>query len=146
MPRLDVPIGPAGPIIEVRLRVGPEQADARATGRTVPPPISVLGLVDTGAEVSAIQRSLAEWLGVPVSRFLETRSSVLGDESRLAAVYRIQMTFGPIEAPDPPKWRTTDVVGVKVASPGAIVLIERDLLSTCRFTYDGRKKRLMLTY
>jgi hypothetical protein len=89
VPRLDLPIGPAGPIIEVRLRVGPEQADTRAAGRPVPPPISVLGLVDTGAEVSAIQRSLADWMGVPVSHFLETRSSVLGDESRIAAVYRI---------------------------------------------------------
>ena len=134
MPRLDVPIGPAGPIIEVRLRVGPEQADTRTAGRPVPPPISVLGLVDTGAEVSAIQRSLAEWMGVPVSHFLETRSSVLGDDSRIAAVYRIQMTFGPLEARDPPKWRTIDAVGVNVVSPGATVLIGRDLLSTCRFT------------
>jgi hypothetical protein len=147
MPHLDVPIGPNGPIIEVRLSVGPENAaKLAAAGLPIPRPISVPGLVDTGAEVTAIQLSLAEWMGVPVWSLLETRSSVLGHEARLAAVYRIQMTFGPLEAPDPPKWRTIGAVGVSVVSPGATVLIGRDLLATCRFTYDGRKSRLMISY
>ena len=106
----------------------------------------MLGLVDTGAEITAIQRSLAEWMGIPILRFLDARSSVLGDGSREVAVYRIQMTFGSIEAPDPPKWQTLDVIGVNVISPGASILIGRDLLATCRFTYDGRKQRPMLSY
>ena len=70
---------------------------------------------------------------------------MLGDESRVVGVYRIQITFGPVEAPDPPKWQSIEVVAVKVVSPGASVLIGRDLLSTCRFTYDGRKQRLMVS-
>jgi hypothetical protein len=147
MPLLDVSIGPNGPIIEVRLWVVPQDAvDMAVAGLPVPRPISVPGLVDTGAEVTAIQRSLAEWMGVPVFSFLEARSSVLGDEARIVAVYRIQMTFGPLEAPDPPKWRTISAVGVSVVSPGATVLIGRDLLATCRSTYDGRKRRLMISY
>lgn len=117
-----------------------------ATGRSVPRPFSVSALVDNGAEITAIQKSLAEWMGIPILRFLDARSSVLGEESREVAVYRIQMTFGPIEAPDPPKSRTLDVIGVNAISPGANVLIGRDLLATCRFTYDGRKQRLMLSY
>jgi hypothetical protein len=147
MPRLEVPIGPNGPIIEVRLMVVSDDArDLAAAGRPVPPPFSVPGLVDTGAELSAIQQSLVDWTGISSFRFVEARSSVLGDESRLAPVYRIQMTFGPIEAPDPPRWRTIEAVGVNIVSPGASVLIGRDLLATCRFTYDGRKQRLMLSY
>jgi hypothetical protein len=147
MPRLDVPIGPNGPIIEARLWVVPEDAaKLAAAGLPIPRPFSVPGLVDTGAQVTAIQRSLAEWMGVPVFSVLEARSSVLGDEARVVDVYRIQMTFGPLEAPDPPKWRTIDAIGVSVVSPGATVLIGRDLLATCRFTYDGRKRRLMISY
>jgi hypothetical protein len=147
MPRLDATIGPNGPIIEVRLWVVPEDAaKLAAAGLPIPRPVSVLGLVDTGAEVTAIQRSLAEWMGLAVSGVLEARSSVLGDEARVVDVYRIQMTFGPVEAPDPPKWRTISPVGVSIVSPGANVLIGRDLLATCRFTYDGRKRRLMITY
>jgi hypothetical protein len=147
MPRLDVPIGPNGPIIEVRLWVRREDAaNFAAAGLPVPRPFSVPGLVDTGAQVTAIQQSLAEWMGVSVAGVLEARSSVLGNEARTAPVYRIQMTFGPLEAPAPPKWRTIDAVGVHVVSPGATVLIGRDLLATCRFTYDGRKRRLMISY
>jgi hypothetical protein len=147
MPRLDVPIGANGPIIEVRLWVGPENAaKLAAAGPPVPRPISIPGLVDTGAQVTAIQRSLVDWMGVSVWSLMETRSSVLRDEVRIAPVYRIQMTFGPLEAPDPPKWRTIGAVGVSVVSPGASVLIGRDLLATCRFTYDGRKRRLMVSY
>ena len=147
MPRLDATIGPNGPIIEVRLWVVPEDAaKLAAAGLPIPRPISVPGLVDTGAEVTAIQLSLTQWMGIPVWSLLEARSSVLGDEARTAPVYRIQMTFGPLEAPDPPKWRTIGAVGVNVVSPGATVLIGRDLLATCRFTYDGRKRRLMISY
>jgi hypothetical protein len=147
MPRLDATIGPDGPIIEVRLWVVPEDAaNFAAAGLPIPAPVSVPGLVDTGAEVTAIGRPLTEWLGVPASGVLEARSAVLGDEARVVDVYRIRMTFGPAAAPDPPKWRTVDAVGVSVVSPGATVLIGRDLLATCRFTYDGRKRRLMISY
>ena len=37
-------------------------------------------------------------------------------------------------------------VDVTVVSPGALVLIGQDLLATCRFTYDGRKRRLTMSY
>ncbi len=71
---------------------------------------------------------------------------MLGEEVRDAAVYLARMTFGPIEAPDLPKWRIVAAVGVTVVSPGALILIGQDLLATCRFTYDGRRRRLMISY
>ena len=147
MPRLDVPIGPNGPILDVRLSVGPEHAaNLAAAGLPVPQPISVLGLVDTGAEMTAIQRSLAEWMDIPTLHFIEARSSMLGHEARVSPVHQVQMTFGSLGAPDPPRWRKIHAVGVSVVSPGAMVLIGRDLLATCRFTFDGRKRRLMMSY
>ena len=73
-------------------------------------------------------------------------SSVLGGEARSLPIYPVRMTFGPLGAPDPPRWRAIDAIGVDVVSPGASVLIGRDLLATCRFTYDGRKRRLLMSY
>jgi hypothetical protein len=56
MPRLEVPIGPDGPIIDVRIWIGTEDAKTLALGgRAIPPPFSVPGLVDTGAQVTAIR-------------------------------------------------------------------------------------------
>lgn len=147
MPRMEATIGRDGPIVDLRLWIGPAAVDDFvAGGAVVPPPFSVQGLVDTGAELTAIQRSLATWMGIPVRSSLGLRSSVLGREEREAPVYEVRMTFGPLESPEPPKWRTLLVVGVDVVSPGASVLIGRDLLATCRFTYDGRKRRLLISY
>ncbi len=148
MPRLEVPVGPDGPIIDVRLWVSPEQSDLLvSSGFPIPPPLSVAGLVDTGAQWTAIPRPLAEGIGLNVSDWKKLCSSAFGDEEREAPVYQVRMTFGSFDAPGPPNWRTILVVGVTtIVSPGAIVLIGRDLLGTCRFTYDGRKRRLMMSY
>jgi len=96
--------------------------------------------------MTAIQQALAQGIGLPVHDWVRLRSSVLGAEERDAPVYLMRMTFGTIEAPDPPKWRIIGSVGVTVVSPGALVLIGQDLLATCRFTYDGRKRRLTMSY
>ena len=147
MPRLEMPIGEDGPIIDVRIWIGTEHRmmlDARRL--LVPPPFSIRGLVDTGARMTAIQRAWAKAMDLPVHDWITLKCSVLGDEERQAPVYQLRMTFGPIEAPDPPKWRTVLAAGVTVVSPGAVTLIGQDLLATCRFTYDGRKRRLMMSY
>ncbi|WP_422931852.1 aspartyl protease family protein [Singulisphaera sp. PoT] len=112
----------------------------------MPSPFSVAGLLDTGAQMTAIQSGLAEGMRLPVHDWVALRSSVLGLDERAAPVYLLRMTFGSVEAPDAPKWRIIRAVGVTVVSPGAAVLIGQDLLKSCRFTYDGRKSRLMLSY
>lgn len=147
MPRLETTIGRDGPIIDVRIWIGPEHEEAlKARGLQSPRLLSVPGLLDTGAQMTAIQQALAQEMGLPVHDWVGLRSSVLGVEEREAPVYLIRMTFGPIEAPDPPKWRIISAVGVTVVSPGALALIGQDLLATCRFTYDGRKRRLTMSY
>jgi hypothetical protein len=147
MPRLDAVFGADGPIVDIRLWIAPAYHERlTADGAAAPSPFSVTGLVDTGAKRTAIQRSLATWMGIPIISLLRLKSSVLGAEEREAPAYEVRMTFGPLEAPDPPKWRAIVVAGVDVVSPGASVLIGRDLLATCRFTYDGRKQRLMISY
>jgi hypothetical protein len=147
MPRLERPIGPDGPIVDVRVGIGPEYEAALASaGLPVPAVFSVAGLLDTGAQRTAIQKGLAVGMRLPVHDWVKIRSSALGTEGRDAPVYSLRMTFGPLDAPDSPKWRVIHAVGVSVVSPGAAVLIGQDLLATCRFTYDGRKRRLMMSY
>jgi Aspartyl protease len=147
MPRLERAIGSDGPIIDVRIWIGPELEQAlRARGLQAPRPFSVPGLLDTGAQMSAIQQDLTQAMGLLVHDWVGMRSSVLGEEVRDAPVYLTRMTFGSIEAPDSPKWRIVGAVGVTVVTPGALVLIGQDLLATCRFTYDGRRRRLMVSY
>ena len=96
--------------------------------------------------MTAIQRSIIAWMGIPSIGFTEASSSLLGSEVRTVPIHQVRMTFGSLGDADTPKWRTIDAIGVDVVSPGASVLIGRDLLATCRFTYDGRKDRFMMSY
>ena len=81
MPRLDVPIGPDGPIIDVRLWIGPDQRDVLiSSGRPVPSPLSVAGLVDTGAGSTAILLALAEGMDLNILNWKMLSSSAFGDE------------------------------------------------------------------
>ena len=147
MPRLEAPIAEDGPIIDVRGWIGAEHERALKSRRLPRPrPFSIRGLIDTGARITAIQRVLAEGMGLPIHDWITITSSVLGEEVRKAPVYQIRMTFGSLEARDAPKWRIIHAVGVSVVSPGALALIGQDLLATCRFTYDGRKRRLMMSH
>ena len=58
MPRLEVPIGRDGPIIDVRIWIGTEDAKTlTAGGLEIPPPFSVPGLVDTGAQLTATAKT-----------------------------------------------------------------------------------------
>ena len=48
MPRLETPLGRDGPIIDVRIWIGPEHEEAlKARGLQAPRPLSVPGLLDT---------------------------------------------------------------------------------------------------
>lgn len=146
MPRLERSIGPDGPILDIGVRSGPEyETYLHSVGKSSTP-FWIAGLLDTGAQRTAIQRDLAEGMGLPVHDWVSLRSSVLGVESREAPVYRLRMTFGSPGTPDPPRWRLVEAVGVTVVSAGALLLVGQDLLAFCRFTYDGRRRRLLLSY
>ena len=85
-------------------------------------------------------------MNLPIHDRLRLRSSVLGQDEREAPVYTLRMTVGSLESREPPKWRVIRAAGVDIVSPGAAILVGQDLLATCRFTYDGRKRRLMMAF
>jgi hypothetical protein len=147
MPRLEIPIGEDGPIIDVRIWIGTERkGPLDALGLPVPPLLSIRGLVDTGNRLTAIQRVWVHAMGLPVLDWISRMSSMVGAEERQAPAYQVRMTLGPIEAPDSPRWWTILAVGVTVVSSGAVALIGQNPLATCLFIYDCRKRRLKMWY
>jgi hypothetical protein len=147
MPRLDVSFGRDGPIVDVRIWYGEDDARSMiAAGRAIPPPLSVPGLVDTGAKVTAIRASIVTWMGIPSIGVMEASSSVLSGEARSVPIFAFRMALGPLGEGRAPRWQAIDAVAVDVVSPGVSVLIGRDLLASCRFTYDGRKSRLLMSF
>lgn len=75
-----------GPLVEVL--VGLAAADAQtllAAGSPVPPPVQMRALIDTGAEVTALDPSALSALqaaGIPPARILVANSPALGERDR----------------------------------------------------------------
>ena len=112
------PSAGTGPSSTSGIRRGPEHEEAlKARGLQASGLCRDPGLLDTVVQMTAIQQSLAQGIDLPVHDWVRLRSSVLGAEERDAPVYLMCMTFGPIEAPDPPKWRIISSVGVTVVLP-----------------------------
>jgi hypothetical protein len=89
-----------------------ETLDVR--GLPVPTPFSIRGLVDTDARIAAIQRDRGQALSLPIHDWITLKTSVVGDEERGTPVHELRMTFGPINAPEPPKWRAILPTGVTI--------------------------------
>jgi hypothetical protein len=99
MPRLDLPFGRDGPIIDVGIWIAAELGKSwAATGSAIPEPFVVSGLVDTGARVTAIGVSIIAWMGIPSIGVMEASSSLLGGEARSVPIFPLRMTFGPLLA------------------------------------------------
>ncbi len=138
MPHFRSRIGRDGPINEVTVWVGSEQAaKLLASGRAVPPPRTIAALIDTGAERAAIDSHLIDQFGLPSTESVTLQSSALGAEPMEAPVYDVQMSFGAIDGSLRPRWRAVYPVGVSIVAQGALALIGRDMLATSLMIYDG---------
>ena len=84
-------------------------------------------------------------MGLPTISLMRLRSSVLGGENvRHRSIkygdLRLPGSAGPAEVADAARRRRGRRLARRERPD------RRDLLATCRFTYDGRKRRLMISY
>lgn len=145
MPKLRIPIGSDGPILDLSLWVVRAAAHAMiAAGGSLPPALTARALIDTGSDITAIHPLLLKAISpVPVENIEVHRPGMDGGFST-AALHNVRVAFA---APGPRvKWFEITAVGVVPASPGILALIGRDLLGHCRFLYDGFKAEILLDY
>jgi hypothetical protein len=120
-----------GPWVLVGVALHPRQA---ALLDAPPEPVKGKALIDTGASISAIDRNVAERLGLqPINR---VPIRACGDAAPFwAPTYLVLFTFAARDLED----RTVAVVGLPLSRKQGdeVALIGRDLLRTARFSYDG---------
>lgn len=136
-----VPLGlvKAGPLVQVSLSPHPSIADTlRARGRPVPQ-LSVKMMVDTGAELTVVERRLADDLGLVPVRFIPMIG--VSQKPELSPVYRMSLTLRMSDAlGSAVDLRfSTDMVGMPSPPQPAEHrgLIGRDFLMHVRFVYHG---------
>jgi hypothetical protein len=119
----------------------------RAALRPVPPPVNAQAIIDSGAEVTCVDSSLIQVLGLPLVGTVLANlpahggvtASALHDAS-LTVVHpsgnaRSNLVVGNLE-----------VLELSLAPVGYHILLGRDVLAACRFLYNGPGNSFQLAY
>jgi hypothetical protein len=107
-------------------------------------PMVVLGLIDTGASMSALDPTVITMLG------LAPRGNVSVHTPSTGTAYEKRMTYDALfiagEETGEPVSKTLQIIEWELASQGILALIGRDFLAECQFIYDGPSKSFALRY
>jgi hypothetical protein len=145
-----ITIQPDGALIEVGIGLSSQDAQAqRQAGKPLPPASLVLALIDTGAEVSAVDSAVLTpfySLGIQPSRFVFVSAG--GTGTSLFPEYPVTLTIGT--SPDGKRagltLRSQAMLAQDLASLGYQAIIGRDILSRCLLIYDGPSQSVTLAY
>jgi predicted aspartyl protease len=134
MPRLSIPLGPGGPLVDVGLSV--PKAYARWAGM----PGTWRALIDTGADLTTVSPGIVAALRPmqigtqPVSR--------AGGGRAVCDTYDVRLRFGGHAAPG--RWFNLEAVEVQPATANIDVLIGLDILLQIDMTWLGSRRLLVL--
>ena len=148
MPRIRVPIGVDGPVIDLGLWIGRAAAHALiAQGQAVRSPQTIRALIDTGADRTAIHPNALALINSPPAGTIAVRRPGSTSAFRRVNLHDVRLAFNGIPV-SPPRavWVAVEVAAVVPADPNVLALIGRDMLAHCRFVYDGPKGELILVY
>lgn len=138
MAHFTLQVTPAGPIIEAFVGVSiPRREALLAAGQTVPNPIHIRGLLDTGASGTCVDPSVLAALGLTPTGTVPVSTPTTGATPVVVDQYDIGLII-PAGNGQPLLSQTLPVVASELlAAQGFHALIGRDILSQCVFVYNG---------
>jgi hypothetical protein len=145
MPILRGTLSDYGPMVDVKVMQSHQRSAAfKKRGLPFPQPVTVMGLIDTGASCSALDIGVANRLGLQSRGFTLIHTPSTGSEYVSRQQFDACLVLGEHERR--PLVVTLPVIEAELASQGFFVLIGRDVLNKCTFTYDGKKNNFTLRY
>lgn len=147
MPSLTIAIPQDGPLVQMMIGVSPARVSAlRAAGAPVPPHISGRGLLDTGASISAIDRRVAQQLGLTATGYTLIHTPSTGAQPHLVAQFdasfSIVMDSQQIHALP----TSFLVIESDFSTQGFSALLGRDVLAHGLFLYHGHAGMMSLAF
>lgn len=137
-----------GPLIRIAINL-PAAAlhQLRAQRQPLPPPVEVLALVDTGADVTVVDPDVVARLvlsGLLPGQMLYVNAPALGPPVPVFE-YIVSLSL-PVGVARPLRFGSLVVVERSIGALGYQALLGRDVLASCGFFYDGPGQRFTLAY
>jgi hypothetical protein len=136
MPILTGRISPEGPTIDIKVMQSPQRVAAlKKANRPFASPSTVVGLIDTGASSSALDRIVIAGLDLQHRGVVSIHTPSTGPGYETRDEYDACLVLG--ETSLRPMVLTLPVIGCDFSSQGFLALIGRDVLRHCKLAYDG---------
>ena len=108
------------------------------------PPVTIIGLLDTGAGSTALDRGIVQRLGLQPRGITRIHTPSTGDKYEIRNLYDACLVIG--EGFPTPLVVTVPVLECDLASEGFYALIGNDILGKCFLMYDGPAKAFTLFF
>ena len=145
MPTLTLPVQSEGLLVDLVIGLGSNQAQGLlASGQPIPGPILVRGILDTGADCSAVSRGLVQSLSLVGSGSVQTHTPA---GSLTVLLYEASLSIVPPGSAVPlftvPQLLVTEL---RHAAPGIAVLVGLDVMLQGVLALDGPARKFSLTF
>jgi len=128
-----------GPMVDVKVMPSSQRVAAlKKAEMPYPQPLTVIGVLDTGAGCSCLDRTVVQQLGLDPRGIIRIHTPSTGTKYEERNQYDVCMVIG--EGCPEPLALTIPVLGCEFASEGFLALIGRDVLDRCLFEYNGPAK------
>lgn len=125
-----------GPMIDVKVMQSQERVDALKQAKlSYSQPVTINGLLDTGASSSALDSNLVRSLGLEPRGIIKIHTPSTGSQYEVRNQFDACFVVG--EGHPKPLVLTLPVLACDLASEGFLALIGRDILDQCFLMYDG---------
>ncbi len=125
-----------GPMIDVKVMQSSQRVAAlKQANLPYVHPVTILGLLDTGAGCSALDRGVIRTLGLNPTGMIKIHTPSTGTNYEERNLYDASLVIG--EGYPKPLAVTLPILESDFASEGFLALIGRDILDQCFMMYDG---------
>jgi predicted aspartyl protease len=129
-----------GPCVQITLGlVQAMAAPLLQQGKSVPQPVSGIGLIDSGASHTCIDDAAAVQLGLPVRDVVTVASASHAATRQNVYPAQIEIVGLPIAI------AAKNAIGAPLAAQGLLALIGRDVLQHCTLFYNGPSGSITLS-
>lgn len=147
MPHFTLTLSPQGPLVDAVVAVsGARRQALEKAGQTIPDPIPIRALLDTGASGTCIDPAVLTALGLTPTGMIAVNTPTTGNQPHQAFQYDVGLLI-PAPAGLPLVRPSLAVVASELLQrQGFHALIGRDILHGCILTYNGSAGLFMLAY